>query len=203
MRHCLKLLFTCLIAFPVFAQEQKEWSEADRRFLLSNLVSTRDALSKETANLSAEQWNFKESPDRWSIKQVVEHIAIWELLFQREISQALAAGAQPVLAQNARADSMIYNFIMEETPHVSVNYTKPFTFSLPMGLTEGRHNMDWLLKMRQESIDYLRQTTDNLRLYFLKAGRPNIHQIYINVFGHTERHLRQIKKIKQHPAYPE
>ena len=202
MRCCLKLILICLIASPAFSQEQKEWSDADRRFLLSNLVSTRDAVAKETANLSAAQWNFKESPDRWNIKQVIEHIAIWELLFQREISQALASGAQPALAQQARADSVIYNFIMEETPHVSVNYTKPFTFSLPMGLNEGEHMIAWLFKMRQESIDYLHQTTDNLRLYFLKAGRPDIHQVYINVFGHTKRHLRQIRKIKQHPAYP-
>ena len=89
------LLFCLFVAFVVTAQDTKQWSEADRKFLVDNLTRSRDAVVKETQNLSEAQWNFKESPDRWSIKEVVEHIAIWELLFQSDISQALAAGPRP------------------------------------------------------------------------------------------------------------
>ncbi|MDJ1502030.1 hypothetical protein [Xanthocytophaga agilis] len=56
--------------------------------------------------------------------------------------------------------------------------------------------------MRSESIAYLTKAPEDLRLYFLRAGRPSVQQVYINVFGHIDRHLRQIKKVKQHPNYP-
>lgn len=186
----------------VFAQQNKLWSEADRKYLLDHLTRSRDELLKETRGLSEAQWNFWESPERWSIKEVVEHIALWELLLQREASMAYMAGPQPELLKAARQDSTVLQFIQEEKPHVSVEYTKPFTFSLPMGLNSGENNLAWYTKMRNESVNFLTSTPDDLRLYFLKAGRGNIHQIYISTFGHTDRHLRQIRKIKQHPAYP-
>ncbi|PSR52369.1 DinB family protein [Adhaeribacter arboris] len=198
----LSVLAFNLLTFSASAQQIAPWSEADRKYLLDNLARSRDLLVKETTNLTPEQWKFKESPDRWSINEVVEHIALWELLFDREVSQALAAGPQPELAKAAKPDSVILSFIREEKPHVTTEYTKPFTFSVPTGLYEGKDNVAAFLKRRNESMAYLKTALEDLRQYFLKPGRPNIHQVYINVFGHTDRHLRQIRKIKQHLNYP-
>jgi hypothetical protein len=157
---------------------------------------------KETQGQSNDQWNFKESPDRWSINEVVEHLAIYELIFEKEISMALSGGPQPGLYKTVKPDSVYLNMIMEEKPHITTDFTKPFTFSVPMGLNEGKNNLAWFIKMRNESISYLKNTTDDLRSCYMKPGRPNIHQIYIYVFGHTDRHLRQIHKIKQNAKYP-
>jgi hypothetical protein len=184
------------------AQEAKLWTEVDRKYLLDNLVRSRDELIKETQGLTKEQWSFKESPDRWSINEIVEHIAIWELLLDHRISKQLGGGPQPVLAKNAIPDSVNLNFILEEKKHISTNYTKPFTYTLPMGLNDLHNNVSWFLKMRNESVDYVTKTTDDLRMYYVAESRGNTHQVYITLFGHTDRHLRQIKKVKQHPAYP-
>jgi hypothetical protein len=168
----LLALLLCAVTGSAIAQETKPWSETDRRYLLENLTRARDQLIKETQNLTEAQWNFKEASGRWSIKEVVEHIALWELLFQREISQALSAGPQPELAKAAKPDSIYTTFIMETKPHVSVEYTKPFTFSLPMGLNTGANNMAWLLKMRNESILYLTSAKEDLRAHFLNPAAP-------------------------------
>ena len=52
------------------------WTEEDRKYLLDNLIRSKEEIIAETKNLTKEQWNFKESPDRWSINQIVEHIFI-------------------------------------------------------------------------------------------------------------------------------
>ena len=202
MKKVLLVLQIILYSAAAFAQETKLWTENDRKYLLDNLTRSRDMLIKETQNLTPAQWNFKETPERWSIKEVVEHIGIWELLLQREVSQDLYAGPQPEMNKTVKPDSVVFNRIMEEKPHISVEYTKPFTFTLPMGLNSGENYRAWFLKMRNESIDYLKIATEDLRSYYLKTGRGNIHQVYITTFGHTDRHLRQIRKIKQHPKYP-
>jgi hypothetical protein len=181
---------------------QKLWTDADRKYLVDNLVRTRDSIIKETKNLTEQQWNFKESPDRWSINEVIEHLAIWELLLDREVSQALVSGPQPDLAKNAKPDSSILLFLMEDKPHITTEYTKPFTFTVPMGLNNGKNNLAWLLRMRNESIEYLNSTSQDLRYYFLRAGRGNVHQVYITIFAHTDRHLKQIRKIKANTNYP-
>lgn len=195
------LLFTSIILNSAHAQ-QSNWNEKDREYLLGNLTRSIDLIVKETKNLSDAQWNFKEAADRWSIKEVVEHVALFELLYQREIVSALNAGPNPELATTSKPDSNYIGFIMEEKPHVTTATTGPFTYSVPMGLNEGKNNVAWLLKMRNESIDFIKNAKQDLRLHSLKPGRPNLHQVYIYVFGHTDRHLRQILKIKQHPNYP-
>jgi DinB superfamily len=195
------LVSSCLLlSYAIHAQ--KLWTENDRKYLLDSLVASRNLLIKETENLSDAQWNFKESPGRWSIKEVVEHIGIWELLLSHEVSKALSAGPQAELSKTTKPDSIYYGFIMEQKPHISVEYTKPFTYTLPIGLNDGKNNIAWFLKMRNESIEWIRIANEDLRTYYLKPGRPNIHQVYITIYGHTLRHIRQIQKIKAHPNYP-
>jgi len=199
-----KIVWLSLMMFPLigFAQEAQHWTEDDRKYLLENLIRSRDELLKETEGLSKKQWEFKESADRWSINQVVEHLAIFELIFDREIGRGLGGKPQPEFNKDVKPDSFYANFIMEETPHVTVEYTKPFTYSVPMGLNDIKNNIAWFVKMRNESVEYIKTTKEDLRLYYRNAGIANIHQTYIYVFGHVDRHLRQIKKVKQHPNYP-
>jgi len=111
------------------------------------------------------------------------------------------AGPRPELSSKGRADSTYLNFILEQKPHISVEYTKPFTFTLPMGLNDGKNNVAWFLKMRNESIEYLKKAEEDLRNYYQPNGK-NVHQVYITIYGHSERHLRQIRKIKADPNYP-
>jgi hypothetical protein len=201
VRLCIAALIAFILAIPfsVFSQF-KLWTEADRQYLYSNLQRSRDELIKETEGLAVQQWRFKESPDRWSINEVVEHLAIYELIFDRQISQSLSGTARPEF--RTQPDSVFLKFIMEEKPHHSAEYTKPFSFTVPMGMNDLNSNLAWFLRMRNESIEYVRTTRDDLRAYFLTPDRPNVHQVYIYAFGHVDRGLRQIRKIKQHPEYP-
>lgn len=201
MKKTLLAIFLSLAMLSVFSQNMN-WTEADRKYLIENLTRSRDELLAETKGLSKEQWSFKESPERWSINQVVEHIALWELLMTHYIHSQLSNGPQPGLAPNAIADSVNYNFIMEEKQHHSLEYTKPFSYTIPMGLNELKNNVAWLVKMRNESIEYVTTTKDDLRLYAVTGDKESTHQTYITLFGHGDRHLRQIRKIKQHPKYP-
>lgn len=202
MQKILLTFFFAACAMLSNSQDSTYWTEADRRYLLENLIRSKEELIKETGSLTRQQWSFKESPDRWSINQVVEHIAIWEMLIDHEISRALADGVKPDLAKSAAPDSVFVQFIMEEKSHISEEYTKPFTYTVPMGLNDLENNVKWFLKLRNESIAFIRDAKQDLRSYNLKPGRPPVHQRYITLFGHSDRHLRQIRRIKQDPSFP-
>jgi len=178
------------------------WTETDKKFLLDNLVRTKQQIIDETKNLTREQWNFKESPDRWNINQIVEHIALWELLFMREISSALAK--QPDSNFTYYAPDSVF---LDQDPkglkqNSAMEYTKPFSFAVPLGNNEGKNNVIWLTTMRNESLEYLKNETKNIRIQYDYGSGVNVHQYYIMIFSHTDRHLRQIKKVKVHPNYP-
>lgn len=196
----MKRIISTVIAFMAFATAQAQeikWSETDRKYLLTNLIRSRDELIAETKGLTTQQYSFHESPDRWSINEVVEHLALYELVFDNEINKALRQGKRNL---PAKADSTFLNFIMQYQKHYTLEYSKPFSFTMPMGLNSLENNLAWFNKMRNESIAYVGSTPDDLKAYFNDWG--NIHQIYIYTFGHIDRQLRQIRKIKQHSGYP-
>ena len=193
------ILLTC---YSSHAQEAKRWTEADRKYLLDNLIRSQEELINETKNLTREQWLFKESPDRWSINEIVEHIALWELLLEYRITRQLQGGLQPTRAMNAIADSVVLGFIMESKKHHSPDYTQPFTYTLPMGLNDPEYNLAWASKLRKEAIRHVSEESTDLRQYYVGDSESNTHQVYITLFGHADRHLRQIRQVKGHPNYP-
>ena len=197
MKKALLLIFF----FPLtslFAQTAKVETEADRKYLVENLTRTRDLIVKETEGLSAKQWTFKESPERWSISQVVEHLSYWEMVFAREINIALRKTDLEAMKLK-KPDSTFLNYVLEESPHVAP------PFAVPMGLTEGKINLAHFLKLRNEAIDFVKTSPSDFRTHFeatSETEKRDVHQIYIIVFGHVDRHLRQIKRVKADKNYP-
>jgi hypothetical protein len=176
------------------------WSAQDRMYMLNNLTRSRDELLKEIKGLSAAQIQFREQPGRWNINEVLEHICLWEMLFAYEVHNGLTMGKKPERMGKGMTDQEFEGFILEDKPHVALEYTKPYSYTVPRGMNTLESNRDWFLKLRTESIVYIRTTQDDLRAYFNSWG--SLHQVFIYMYGHTDRHLRQIKKIKAHPGYP-
>jgi hypothetical protein len=210
----MKNILAPLILFSVLLTEGKAqktigqphivpvWTEADRKYLLDNLARSRQEIIEETKNLNKAQWIFKESPDRWSINQIVEHIALWELLFMRDISQALAQKPDSSFTLYPPDSIFIDNDPEGLKPNNALEYTKPFSFAIPLGNNEGANNVVWFTTMRNESIEYLKSEIRNIRLAYVGCSGRNVHHIYLMIFGHTDNHLRQIRKVKKHPNYP-
>jgi len=187
---------------PIQSSTAPTWTEADRKYLLDNLTRTKEEILKETNGLTTKQWNFKESPDRWSINQIVEHIALWEILFMHEISGALAMAPNPGYT-NYPSDSLFLETDQAGLKNKNaLDYTKPFSFAVPLGNNEGKNNVTWLMTMRNESIEYLKRETKNIRIQYDYCSGANVHQYYLMIIKHSGRHLRQIRKVKEHPNYP-
>jgi hypothetical protein len=193
-----KILVFILFAFSVNAQE-KLWTEADRQYTLDNLKRTRDELVKETENLTLEQWKFKESADRWSIAEIVEHLGNWELLWSREIGISSRNPPRPDLIATSKPDSYYHDFIMEDKAHVSPDVSRPF------GFIEGKNNIVRFVKLRNDNIAFTEKTNADMRAIFELTSTDyprNMHQVYIYQWGHVDRHLRQIRKVKAQENYP-
>jgi hypothetical protein len=177
------------------------WTETDRQYLLDNLIRSKEALFAETKGLTDEQWNFKESPDAWSINQIVEHLALYELIFVNDIAVALQMGPLPEFTHYAPDSLFTDQDSLDLRQNKTTDFTKPFSYTVPLGNNKGTNNLIWVTKMRQETIDFVRTEDRNLRTYYVNFG-PNVHQRCMMIFSHSDRHLRQIKRVKTHPTYP-
>ena len=66
-----------LVAGPAAASAQ-EVTQAEKDRALQYLETTKKNVLEATKGLSEEQRNIKPAPDRWSVAQVMEHIAAAE-----------------------------------------------------------------------------------------------------------------------------
>ena len=81
--------------------------------VVAHLEHTRDAFVDATHHLSDAQYLFRPDPDRWSIGQIVEHVALAELrvldLMTTKLPQAPAPGAEKTRgpARFSRLDTVV------------------------------------------------------------------------------------------------
>ena len=196
----LLIFCTLLLTVMLQAQETKSlWTEADRQYTLDNMRRTRDELVKETENLTLAQWAFRDSAHRWSIGQVVEHLALWEIIWAREIGMGCRNKPQPELNATASPDTYYTGFIMEDKPHTAPD------FAVPTGFITGKDNLTFFLRGRDQAIKFVETTKYDMRAQFELTNTQyprNMHHVLIYQWGHVDRHLKQIAKLKAHKNYP-
>src|ERR1700720_4915937 len=79
MKRCSAVAMTVVLALAGAASARaQDVSQADKERALQYLESTKHGVLDATRGLSEAQWNFKSAPDRWSIAEVMEHLAAAE-----------------------------------------------------------------------------------------------------------------------------
>ena len=176
------------------AQSLPSWAEQDREFLLENLKRTREEVIKETTNLTDNQWSYKEDSLHWSIAQVLEHLGLYERLFIQEADIMLSATPDPQLARFDQPDTVYINWMNDPNPHHAEWNAEP------LGLMKGSDNLTFFLFGRNHLISYIQRTNYDLKKYYTyrwgEEQRRSIHGLMVVHFANTDRHLKQIKRIK-------
>jgi hypothetical protein len=195
-------LFLLLSFFTLVGTAQtKLWTEDDRKFVHGNMDRTKMEMIAVTENLSPEQWHYKPDADSWCIAQVVEHIGLYERLVYQEAMVANALPPRPELFQEQRSDEEYIAWMAETNPHVAPEN------AVPLGFMKAGDNLKFFKYGRDLILEYLKTTDKDLKAQFIpRNSEPNkmrsIHGLMIVHFGHTDRHLRQIERIKASPQFP-
>lgn len=202
-KACIIIFFlaiTCMSA-KVYSQYQHLWTEADRKYLIENLERTKQEIIKETQNLTLAQWSFREDSTKWSIGQVLEHLGLYERIFAQEADIMLSSRPEPELDSLSLPDSSYLNWMNDPGPH------KAEWNAEPLGFMKGADNLVFFLFGRNHIIDFIKNTTYDLKAHFTyrwgAEQRRSIHALMVVHFGHTDRHLKQIYRIKHAAGFPE
>jgi uncharacterized damage-inducible protein DinB len=183
------------VATPLTAQE--------REFALQQLQTTRDNFLKSIAGLSEKQWTFKPAPDRWSVAEVSEHIAVAEStilgLVQHRVMQSPATPDKRQLVKGK--DQMI----LERMPDRSHKAQAPEILR-PTGRWATEAELTKAFEdSRKTTMDYVRTTNDDLRDHFYDHqvfGTLDGYQWLLLLSAHSARHTEQIEEVKADPNFP-
>jgi len=199
----LMILCLTIAVIPIvgFSQTKRLWTESDRDFLVSHLERTKKEIINETQNLTLRQWSFREDSAKWSIGQVLEHLGLYERIFMQEADIMLSTNPEPEMDKNALPDSSYIHWMNDPSPH------KAEWNAEPLGFMDGKENLNFFLFGRDRIIDFIRNTTYDLKAHYTfrwgSEKRRSIHALMVVHFAHTDRHLRQISRIKLSKNFPE
>ncbi len=174
----------------------------ERKFLTNNLKDTKESLAKSVKGLSETQLNFKQSADRWSVKECVQHLAIAEVNLWKMAEEALKQSSN---AENRKEIKITDQEIINFTNDRSKKFQAPETLKPEISKWKTTQEaMNDFKENRMRLIKYVKTTTDDVRNHVAKApfGSVDVYQVFLMTSAHTARHTKQIEEIKADPGFP-
>ncbi|QQS48301.1 MAG: DinB family protein [Acidobacteriota bacterium] len=209
--HTLRLVLTLLCFVFIFGMttgqavisDDEKMSSEERNKAVNWLKESHRQTLEAIEGLSDEQWNFKSSPERWSVGEVAEHIYLSEGLLFKQVEAALASPVNPNWREKTRGKS-------EFIERVMVNRQGKAQAPEPI-VPSGKISKDDLLakikSARAATLKFAEETDAPLKSHTTEHPFPVFNTlsaynwlIYIPL--HNIRHNLQIAEVKAHPDFP-
>ena len=199
-----KSLAGVLIALLLMAVAATAWAQevtqAEKDKALQYLETTKKNVLEATKGLSEAQWNFKSAPDRWSVAQVMEHIAAAEdFLRTLDKDKVMTAPAGEAGRDVKKMDDGVLAMVPDRTNKVQA--PEPLVPTNRFGSPEG--SIKHFVESRATTEDFLK-TTVGLRDHVLESpmGKLDGYEFVLAIAAHSERHTKQINEVKADPNFP-
>jgi DinB family protein len=190
-------LTICLFAGRSFAATM---SAEDREHLLVHFEMTTQMVAEQVRGLSPAQLEYKASPDRWSIREVVSHLAVAEPDYWRDLQKSVKAAPDMDHKKSVNTDADIMWYGIDRVVHTKTGggHEKVDTYK-DLNQALGKFQA-----LRATMIEYIKTTNDDLRAHSYGEGAEVIDcwQWMLEISTHSERHIQQIREIKNDPNFP-
>jgi hypothetical protein len=196
----LAMLLTVCCAAAAKAQDV---SRADKDRTLAYLESTKKGVVDATKGLSDAQWNFKAAPDRWSIAEVMEHLAAAEDMI-RGMDQEQVMKTPSITARESvelqKIDAMVIAIVPDRSHKIQAPEPLKPTNRFGSPADAEKH----FLESRATTEEYLKTATD-LRAHAIDSPmgvKLDGYQWILLIAAHSERHTKQMLEVKTDPNFP-
>ena len=200
-RKSLASVFLALLLFAgAAASRAQELTQAEKERALQYLESTKKNVQEAVRGLSTAQWNFKQAPDRWSVAQVMEHLAAAEdMLRGMTMEQVMKAPAAP-----DRDVKMIDEMVLKAVPDRSQKRDAPEQLRPVNRFGVPEEALKHFVESRGQTEDFLKKTPD-LRAHAIDSPmgqKLDGYEWVLLIAAHSERHTKQINEVKADPDFP-
>jgi DinB superfamily len=188
-----------LLAGAATASAQ-EVTQAEKDKAVQYLETTKKNVLEATKGLSEAQWNFKAAPDRWSVAQVMEHIAASEDFIRGMLKEkVMMAPAGEAGRDMKKTDDAVLAMVPDRTTKAQA--PEPLVPTNRFGSPEG--SIKHFVETRAATEDFLKTAT-GLRDHVTDSpmGKLDGYEFVLLIAAHSERHTKQIDEVKADPNFP-
>ena len=193
------LWITCALVFVTATAFGQTLTQADRDRGVKYLEQTRDGVIAATKDLSEAQWKFKAAPDKWSVAETLEHIALAEdYMFGYVTNMVMKAPAGAPDRDMAKMDAMVLKMVPDRS-----NKRQAPPELVPTGRGSPAETLEHFLKRRQRTIEYM-QTAPDLRQHVSDSplGPLDGYEWLLFISAHSDRHTKQILEVEAAVDFP-
>jgi hypothetical protein len=160
--------------------------------LLADLEASRSALTAALSGVSEDLASRAPSPEKWSILQCVEHLAVVEENLLARVAAAQPSDAPPL---DPRRETLLATRALDRTrPRQAPEAALPTGRFLTLSAALQHFN-----QARGRTIHFVEQCTDDLRRRRTThpiIGDVTCHEVLLIIAAHPLRHVQQIEEIK-------
>jgi hypothetical protein len=188
-----------LLAFTLSGFAATGMTDEDREHLLVHFQMTTQMVAEQVRGLSPAQLEYRASPDRWTIRECISHLAVAEPDYWRDLTAAVKAEPNMKDKKSVATDADIMWYGIDRVVHTKTGggHEKVETYK-NMGEALAKFQA-----LRATMIEYIKSTSDDLRAHsFGQQERIDCWQWMLEISTHAERHIQQIREIKNDPNFP-
>jgi hypothetical protein len=195
MRRLLTLVI--LIAASTASASAEPLSEGDRQRLLAHLRMSEGWLATEVEGLTPAQLRYRMTPESWTILDVVEHLVVAEPQYWQQLQRSLERPAvQGYKPEATDADILWYGIDRSRRQ-------KTGEARVPAGkYADVKESLAAFRTLRATMLEHAKGTGEDLRGRALVDGNMDVYQWFLMISSHAQRHVLQIREIKESPDYP-
>lgn len=178
----------------------QEVTQGEKDRALQYLESTKRNVLDATKGLSEAQWNFKPAPDRWSVAQVMEHIAAAEdLLLDTTKEKVMTSPAGEPGRDFRKTDEAVLMMVPDRSHKAQA--PEPLVPNNRFGSPDA--SIKHFVESRTTTEDFLK-STPGLRDHVMDSpiGKLDGYEFVLFIAAHSERHTKQINEVKADPNFP-
>ncbi len=191
------LILVILVVASIASASAAPLSDGDRQRLLAHLRLTEGWLTTEVEGLTPAQLRYRVTPETWTIMDVVEHLAIAEPQYWQQLQRSLERPAVQGYKPDA-TDADILWYGIDRSRRQKTGEAR-----VPGGkYADVKDSLAAFRALRATMLELATGTTEDLRGRALVEGNMDVYQWFLMISSHAQRHVLQIREIKESPGYP-
>lgn len=185
-----------ILLSTVLAAEPLKQGERDRA--MSEMHASRKIVIDSIAGLSEKQLTWKAGSEKWSIAEVVEHLAITENFLFDFYKQVVAGPADPAAKAELKDEDFLKSIRNRDQKVKAPDQATP-----KLTFPNAAASVAAFKERRDRNIAYVQTTQDqDLRLKIVPGFKMDAYQVFLLLAAHGQRHCDQIAEVKATSGYP-
>jgi hypothetical protein len=176
-------------------------TDQERETALALLARSRTAVLTAVDGVTEPQARWKPAPERWSILEYIEHLAVSDDALIALVKRSLQSPAQVETVEERRAREQK----IRETPIPRGANRAPENLKPGARFQTLSDALSAFLAARERTVEYARSTEDDLRSHFTPhpvLGQLDAFQWLCGNARHAETHAAHVVEIRGMPDFP-